>query len=47
MSGQANGVEAAKAEQRSSARIYRIDGTPVSDNMHGIVIEEGQKRVRP
>ena len=47
MSGQANGVEAAKAGQRSSARIYRIDGTPVSDNMHGIVIEEGQKRVRP
>ena len=46
-SGQDNGVEAVKAAQRSSARIYRIDGTPASDNMHGIVIEEGQKRVRP
>ena len=46
-SGQDNGVEAVKAAERSSARIYRIDGTPVSDNTHGIVIEEGQKRVRP
>ena len=45
-SGQATGVPAVHAPQQSSARIYNIDGTPVNDTTHGIVIEEGQKRVR-
>ncbi len=30
-----------------SARVYRIDGTPADENTRGIVIEEGQKKVRP
>jgi acid phosphatase (class A) len=45
-SGQATGAPAVRAPQQSSARIYRIDGTPDNDTTHGIVIEEGQKRVR-
>jgi acid phosphatase (class A) len=44
--GQATGAPALRAPQQSSARIYRIDGTPDNDTTHGIVIEEGQKRVR-
>ncbi len=46
-SGQETAAPAVNATQRSSARVYRIDGTPASDNTHGIVIEENQKRVRP
>ena len=46
-SGQTTAAPAVNATQRSTARIYRIDGTPVSNTTHDIVIEEGQKRVRP
>lgn len=34
-------------EEQSSARIYRIDGTLVDENAHGIIIEEGKKKVKP
>ena len=42
------GIRAAIApEKQSSARIYHIDGTLVDENAHGIVIEEGMKKVKP
>jgi len=46
-SGQVTAAPAVTAPQRSSARIYRIDGTPANDTTRGIVIEDGQKIVRP
>ena len=46
-SGQTTDAPAMKAIQHSSARIYRIDGTPASNNTHDIIIEDGQKRIRP
>lgn len=46
-SGQETAAPAVTAPQRSSARVYRIDGTPASDTTRGIVIEDGQKIVRP
>jgi hypothetical protein len=46
-SGQTTAVPAVNASQPSTARIYRIDGTPVSNTTHGIVIEDGQKKLLP
>ena len=46
-SGQETAASAVNATQRSSARVYRIDGAPASDTTHGIVIEDNQKKVRP
>ena len=46
-SGQTTDAPAMKAIQHSSARIYRIDGTPAINTTHDIIIEEGQKRIRP
>lgn len=46
-SGQVTAAPAVTAPQRSSARVYRIDGTPANDTTRGIVIEDGQKIVRP
>ena len=40
------GIQSVSAPSRQSARIYNIDGTPADDTTRGIVIEEGQKRVR-
>ena len=34
-------------DSQSSARIYRIDGTVVDENAQGIIIEEGNKKVKP
>ena len=34
-------------DNQSSARIYRIDGTAVDENAHGIIVEEGKKIVKP
>ena len=33
-------------QQNSSARVYRLDGTPADDSSHGIVIQDNQKFVR-
>ena len=33
-------------QQKSSAHVYRLDGTPANENTHGIVIEDNQKVVR-
>ena len=46
-SGQTTAAPAVNTSQPSTARIYRIDGTPVSNTTHGIVIEDGQKRLIP
>ena len=32
--------------QQQSARIYRIDGTPADKDANGLIIEQGQKRIR-
>lgn len=46
-SGQTTDAPAMNAILQSSARIYRIDGTPASNTTHDIIIEEGQKKIRP
>lgn len=46
-SGQETATPAVNAMQQSSARIYHIDGTPASDTMRDVVIEENQKKIRP
>jgi len=33
-------------QQKSSARVYRLDGTPANDSSHGILIQSNQKFVR-
>ena len=33
-------------QQKSSARVYRLDGTPANDSSHGILIQNNQKFVR-
>ena len=42
----ATGVRAISAPTQQSARIYNIDGTPADESTHGIVIEDGQKRLK-
>ena len=32
-------------QQSSSARVYRLDGTPADENAHGVVISGGEKRI--
>ncbi len=46
-SEQTTDAPAMNAIQQSSARIYRIDGTPAINTTHDIIIEDGQKRIRP
>ncbi|MCR4809836.1 MAG: phosphatase PAP2 family protein [Prevotella sp.] len=47
LTGQSVGVRPVTAPaQTQSARIYRLDGTLATEETRGIVIEEGQKRVR-
>ena len=33
-------------QQNSSARVYRLDGTPANDSSHGVLIQNNQKFVR-
>lgn len=44
--GETVGVNAAKIVEQPSARAYQINGTPATDNTHGVVIEGSQKVVR-
>ena len=44
--GSAGIYPAVAPEQKSSARVYRIDGTPVDENYQGIIIEEKIKKVK-
>lgn len=41
------GVREVRAQTRQqSARIFHIDGTPADENSHGVVIENGKKKVQ-
>ena len=41
------GVREVRAQDRQqSARIFHIDGTPADENSHGVVIENGKKKVQ-
>ena len=41
------GVREVRAQARhQSARIFHIDGTPADENSHGVVIENGKKKVQ-
>ena len=44
--GETVGMSAAKIVEHPSARAYRINGTPATDNTRGVVIEGNQKVVR-
>ena len=44
--GSAGIYPAVAPEQKPSARVYRIDGTPVDENYQGIIIEEKIKKVK-
>ena len=42
--GQGVGIRVVASDQQR-ARLYRIDGTPVTSNPRGVVIQQGQKRI--
>ncbi len=45
--GQTTEVRTLNVSPQQSARIYRLDGTPADKTTHGVIIDEGKKKIVP